>query len=208
MDKGPRNDRWYLKLMAPNVKGNKFAWLDPSSIYINHQAFNHLIDDLYLDLIDINCDVVAGLDAMGFVLGGALANRFSIGFLPIRKSGKLCVETDKVVFTNYTGKEQYMEMRQTAFPSGTRILVVDQWVETGGTMDAAIRLIEKQHGVVAGLASIAFEDNKYTQALRKKYFCASAVLPGSRLQTECNAQNLSSFKNYKTKDTYTFSIDH
>lgn len=208
MDKGSRNDRWYLNLMAPNVKGDKFAWLDPTSIYINSQAFNHLIDDLYKDLSGLKCDVVAGLDAMGFVLGGAIANRFSVGFLPIRKSGKLCVETDKVVFTNYTGKKQYMEMRKTAFPSGTRVLVVDQWVETGGTMDAAIRLIEKQHGVVAGLASIAFEDNKNTQDLRKKYFCASAVLPGSRLQTECNAQNLSSFKNYKTKDTYTFSIDH
>ena len=68
-NKGPRDDRWYLSIMAPNTKGEKFAWLDPTSIYINGEAFHDLLDDLQADLDGVECDVVAGLDAMGFVLG-------------------------------------------------------------------------------------------------------------------------------------------
>ena len=101
---GPRDDRWYLRIMAPNTKGPKFAWLDPTSIYINGVAFHDLLDDLETDLRGVDVDVVAGLDAMGFVLGAALAARLGVGFLPIRKAGKLCVDTDKANFTNYSGR--------------------------------------------------------------------------------------------------------
>ncbi len=55
--------------MAPNTKGPKFAWLDPTSIYINGEAFHDLLDDLVADLNGLRIDVVGGLDAMGFVLG-------------------------------------------------------------------------------------------------------------------------------------------
>ena len=196
-DKGPRDDRWYLNIMAPNTKGEKFAWLDPTSIYINQKAFTDLLDDLMADLEKVEYDVVAGLDAMGFVLGAALAARSSLGFLPIRKAGKLCVDTDKVSFGNYSGRTQDMEMRLPAFAPGTRVLLVDQWVETGGTMDGAINLVKRQKGVVAGLVAVAIEENERTDHYRVTYPCVSAVLPGSRWQTECNAQTLSSFEAYR-----------
>ncbi len=196
LSKGPRDDRWYLNLMAPNTKGDKFAWLDPTSIYINAEAFTDLLDDLQADLSDVECDVVAGLDAMGFVLGAALATRLGVGFLPIRKAGKLCVDTDIVSFGNYSGRIQEMEMRLPAFAPGTRVLLADQWVETGGTMDGAVRLVEQQQGVIAGMAAIAIEENERTNTYRKTYPCVSAVAQGSRWQTECNAQKLSSFDNY------------
>jgi adenine phosphoribosyltransferase len=195
-EKGPRDDRWYLKLMAPNTKGPKFAWLDPTSIYINGEAFHDLLDDLVADLKDVKADVVGGLDAMGFVLGAALAARLGIGFLPIRKAGKLCVETDKVSFGNYSGRTQDMEMRLPAFAKGTKVLLADQWVETGGTMDGAIRLVERQGGKVVALAAVAIEEKEVTNAYREKYTCVSGVVRGSRWQEECNAQSLSSFKKY------------
>ncbi|MGB0853486.1 MAG: phosphoribosyltransferase family protein [Pikeienuella sp.] len=201
-NKGPRDDRWYLNIMAPNTKGDKFAWLDPTSIYINAEAFNDLLDDLLEDLKDVEFDVVAGLDAMGFVLGAALGARRGVGFLPIRKAGKLCVDTDKVEFGNYSGRTQDMEMRLPAFAPGTRVLLVDQWIETGGTMDGAVRLVERQKGVVAGMAAVAIEENERTDGYRKAYPCASAVIPGSRWQTECNAQSLSSFKNYSPEAAF------
>lgn len=201
-NKGPRNDRWYLNLMAPNTKGTKFAWLDPTSIYINQDAFADLLEDLTADLADTSCDVVAGLDAMGFVLGAALAAQLGAGFLPIRKAGKLCVDTDHVSFTNYSGRTQDLEMRMPAFAKGTRVLIVDQWVETGGTMDGAIRLVERQGGVVAGLVAIAVEETKRVEELRKIYPVFSAVQPGSRWQTECNAQDLSCFADYKPEDVF------
>ena len=196
-NKGPRDDRWYLNIMAPNTKGPKFAWLDPTSIYINGEAFHDLLDDLVADLKGCDCDVVGGLDAMGFVLGSALATRLGVGFLPIRKAGKLCVDTDKVSFSNYSGRTQDMEMRLPAFGPGTRVLLADQWVETGGTMDGAIRLVERQGGTVVGIAAVAIEENPVTDGYRQKYRCVSGVVQGSRWQTECNAQKLSSFANYK-----------
>ena len=201
-EKGPRDDRWYLNIMAPNTKGDKFAWLDPTSIYINARAFTDLQDDLMADLEDVEFDVVAGLDAMGFVLGAALASRRGVGFLPIRKAGKLCVDTDTVTFSNYSGRTQDMEMRLPAFAPGTRVLLADQWVETGGTMDGAIRLVERQKGVVAGLVAIAIEENARTNAYRKAYPCVSAVVAGSRWQTECNAQTLSSFDSYQPERAF------
>lgn len=157
-EKGPRDDRWYLNLMAPNTKGEKFAWLDPTSIYINEAAFHDLLDDLVADLEGVKVDVVGGLDAMGFVLGAALATRLGVGFLPIRKAGKLCVDTDRVTFSNYSGRTQDMEMRLPAFAPETNVLLADQWVETGGTMDGAIRLVERQHGKVVAMAAVAIED--------------------------------------------------
>lgn len=194
---GPRDDRAYLRLMAPNTKGAKFAWLDPTSIYINGEAFHALLDDLTADLAEARPDVVGGLDAMGFVLAAALAARMGVGFLPIRKAGKLCVDTEAVSFTNYSGREQDMEMRKPAFAPGTRVLLVDQWIETGGTMDAAMRLVERQGGVVAGVAAIAIESSARAEAFRAKCVVASAVVPGTPLQAQCDRQTLDSFAAYR-----------
>lgn len=201
-DKGPRDDRWYLKLMAPNTKGDRFAWLDPTSIYINEAAFEDLLADLTEDLKDIRFDVVAGLDAMGFVLGAALAARHGTGFLPIRKADKLCVDTDRVSFSNYSGRTQDLEMRLPAFGVGTRVLLVDQWIETGGTMKGGIDLVERQGGVVAGLVAIAGENTATASELREKFPVVTAVQQGSYWQEECDAQNLSSFADYAPEDVF------
>jgi adenine phosphoribosyltransferase len=200
--KGPRDDRWYLSLMSPNTKGPQFAWLDPTSIYINAAAFGDLLDDLLADLMDVPFDVVGGCDAMGFVLGAGLAARTGRGFLPIRKAGKLCVDTDHVSFTNYSGRTQDMEMRLPAFAPGTRVLLADQWIQTGGTIKAAIDLVERQGGIVAGLATIAMETCPATDAFAARYPVAAAVIPGSRWQHECNAQRLSSFATYQPARTF------
>ena len=192
-----KKDRWYLDIMSPNTKGEKFAWLDPTSIYINGDAFHDLLNDLVLDLVNVKCDVVAGLDAMGFVLGTALATRLNVGFLPIRKAGKLCVDTDSVTFSNYSGRIQDMEVRFPAFAGGTRVLLVDQWIETGGTMDGAIRLVKRQEGIVAGLVAIAMESNDKTDEYRECFPCITAVRPNTELQTQCDRQSLDSFKAYK-----------
>ena len=195
--KGMRDNRWYLNIMSPNTKGEKFAWLDPTSIYINTNAFIDLLDDLLDDLEEIDCDVVAGIDAMGFVLGSALAARLRKGFLPIRKAGKLCVDTKKVDFVNYSKRNQFMEIRFPAFEAGTKVIIVDQWVETGGTMGAAIKLIEQQGGLIKGVIALAIEENDNTKKLRNDYKCFSAVVPGSEWQKQCNEQYLQSFKNYE-----------
>ena len=195
-DKGPRDDRWYFSIMAPNTKGDKFAWLDPTSIYINGEAYHDLLDDLCAEINVKDVDVVAGLDAMGFVMAAGIAARIGCGFLPIRKAGKLCVDTDSADMTNYTGRTQSMEMRLPAYAPGTRVLLVDQWVETGGTMHGAIKLVEQQNGIVAGMVTIAMEDNDNTAKYREKYKCITAIQPNTKWQDQANAQYLESFKNY------------
>ena len=196
-DKGPRDDRWYFSLMAPNTKGDKFAWLDPTSIYINGKAYHDLLDDLVADLNKDDIDVVAGLDAMGFVLAAGIAARIGKGFLPIRKSGKLCVDTDSASMTNYSGQTQSMEMRLPAFAPGTRVLLVDQWVETGGTMHGAVQLVEQQKGTVAGMVAIVMEETENTKSYRDRYKVVTAIQPGTEWQRQANAQYLESFKTYK-----------
>ena len=187
---------WYLPLMAPNVKGERFAWLDPSTIYINAAAFHALVDDLVAPFDSSEIDVVAAFDAMGFVLGSAIATRLGKGFLAIRKAGKVPVETDVVDFVNYSARTQQMEMRKPAFAPGTRVLLVDQWVETGGTMDAGIRLVERQGGVVAGIATVCIEETAGGAAFRDRYRCSTAVLPGTAAQDQCNRKTMDHFAGF------------
>ena len=94
------NKRSYLRLMAPTVKGDTFAWLDPSSAYINGRAFMQMVDDLVYPFRAVSVDVVAGIDAAGYVLGAALATRLGTGLLTVRKAGKLPVPTEEVQFIN------------------------------------------------------------------------------------------------------------
>ena len=163
--------------MAPNVKGETFAWLDPSTLYVNAATFRAVVDDLVAPFDPAGIDVVAGFDAMGFVLGSAIAVRLGKGFLTLRKAGKLPVESDTVQFVNYSGRTQEMEMRTPAFRPGTRVLLVDQWVETGGTMDAGVRLVERQGGVVAGIATVCIEESERTRVFRERYRCSTSVPP-------------------------------
>ena len=190
------NADWYLKHMAPNVKDPKMAWLDPSSAYVNASAFHAMLDDLCEPYINVRVDVVAGIDAAGYVLGAAIAERLGTGFLTVRKAGKLPVPADQVSFVNYTERTQHMELRKPAFRKGARVLLVDQWVETGGTMGAAIELVEGQGGEVAGIATICIEDTPAGKALRERYLCATSVAPGSDLQSQCNRKFLDYFKNF------------
>lgn len=187
---------WYLKHMAPNVKGGTFAWLDPSAAYVNSRAFNSMLDELVRPFLSRQVDVVAGIDAAGFVLGGALAARLSIGFLTIRKVGKLPVPTDQVNFVNYTQRQQTMELRDPAIRSGTKVLIVDQWVETGGTMNAGIELIERQGGEIVGVVAICIEEAPAGVALREKYLCSTAVQPGTSFQAQCNEKYLDFFNDF------------
>jgi adenine phosphoribosyltransferase len=112
------------------------------------------------------------------------------------------VDTDRVSFSNYSGRTQDMEMRLPAFAPGTRVLLVDQWIETGGTMKGAIDLVTRQDGVVAGLVAIAAENTEAAQILHDTYPIVTAVMPGTPWQEECDAQTLSSFANYAPEDVF------
>ncbi|XP_048180838.1 adenine phosphoribosyltransferase-like isoform X1 [Corvus hawaiiensis] len=147
---------------------------------LSPQGLQDCVADLLQPFQGEAIDMVAGIDAMGFILGAAAAATLRKGFLAIRKAGHLCVQTVAQPYTDYSGWEKVMEVRTDAISPGLRILLVDQWVETGGTMRAAIELVERLGGVVAGVAAICIENSEGGKWIQERYKCSHCVPP--RLQ--------------------------
>ncbi|XP_063060896.1 adenine phosphoribosyltransferase [Engraulis encrasicolus] len=188
---------WYVSLMAPNTKGPKFAWLDPSRLYCNSQALSDCVQDQLKPFQDDVVDIVAGIDAMGFILGSAVATTLGKGFLAIRKAGHLCIETQTQDYSDYSGREKLMEVRLDVLRPGLRVLIVDQWIETGGTMRAAIQLVEKQGATVVGVAAVAIENSEGGKWI-KEHYKHSHCIP-EELQAQIDNQYLESFTLFSHK---------
>src|SRR6478736_10178374 len=98
-------------------------------------------------------DAVAGIEARGFILGGAIADRLGCGFLPIRKKGKLPWKTIGQEYTLEYGVD-IIEMHEDAIDAGERILIVDDLIATGGTAEAAAKLVRRSGGDIVGAVFI------------------------------------------------------
>lgn len=159
----------YLRLIDRSKLHYKRS--DVTPIFAEPAAFAALVDDLLMPFREARLQCVVGTDALGFVVGTALALRLGVGFVPIRKGGKLPVRHERVAFKDYSGAEKIFELRAEPWPAGTRVLLTDEWIETGATAKAAVTLIERAGGVVAGIAAIAFRKNESTAELWAKYRC-------------------------------------
>jgi len=148
---------------------------DVTPIFADPQAFSSLVTDLLQpwSAVDANVERVVGTDALGFVVGTALALKLNVGFVPLRKGGKLPVRHDRATFRDYTGVEKVLELRANPWPAGTRVLLTDEWIETGATAKASVELIERAGGIVVGIVAIAFRKNEGTADLWSKYRCHS-----------------------------------
>jgi adenine phosphoribosyltransferase len=158
----------YLRLIDRDTPGPRY---DVTPLFGDYEAFTDLVRDLGRPFEDVEFEVVAGIDALGFILGTALAMHLRKGFIPIRKGGKLPVEVDTRHFVDYTGQGKSLQLRVGAIERGVRVLLVDEWVETGAQVRAAIELIEGQGGIVIGVAAINIDDNEATCSLRERYKC-------------------------------------
>lgn len=146
---------------------------DVTPIFADPAAFKALIDDLVAPWAEAGIQRVVGTDALGFIVGTALALRLGVGFVPVRKGGKLPVRHERVAFRDYSGGEKTFELRAEPWPPGTRVLLSDEWIETGASAGAAVALIERAGGVVAGISAIAFRKNEKTAPLWTRYRCHS-----------------------------------
>ncbi len=117
----------------------------------NSTAFHGVVDEFALRYKHEAIDVVAGIDARGFIFGTALACRFSVGFVPIRKKGKLPYDTHEVTYDLEYGSDT-LEIHQDAFPKGSKVLLCDDLLATGGTLSASVDLIEKLGGHIVSIA--------------------------------------------------------
>ncbi len=126
---------------------------DVTTLFADPRGMRLCIDQLLHPYAGTRIDKVAGLEARGFILGGAIAHQLAVGFVPIRKAGKL---PGKVLSQAYTLEygEAVMEIHDDAIEAGERVLLVDDLLATGGTAEAGIRLIERLGGEIVGCAFI------------------------------------------------------
>ncbi|PSJ80715.1 adenine phosphoribosyltransferase [Neisseria iguanae] len=131
---------------------------DITPVLQSAEYFRLLVDLLVYRYMGQKVDVVAGVDARGFIIGAALAYQLNVGFVPIRKKGKLPFDTVSQSYTLEYG-EAVVEIHTDAIKSGARVLLVDDLVATGGTMLAGVELIRKLGGdVIEAAAILEFTD--------------------------------------------------
>ena len=115
---------------------------DITTLLGNARAFRRAIDGLVHPYAGRRIDKIAGIEARGFILGGAIAHQLSAGFIPIRKKGKLPHETVRVAYSLEYGLDE-MEMHKDAVAVGEKVIVVDDLVATGGTAEGAVKLLRQ-----------------------------------------------------------------
>lgn len=126
---------------------------DVTTLFADPQGLRMAVDQLLAPYAGARIDKVAGLEARGFILGGAVAHQLSTGFVPIRKKGKLPGPTIAQAYQLEYG-EAVVEVHDDALQPGERVLLVDDLLATGGTAEAGISLIRRLGGVVVGCAFV------------------------------------------------------
>jgi adenine phosphoribosyltransferase len=124
---------------------------DVTTLMGDAQGFKAAVAGLAAPYSADSIDAVAGIEARGFILGGAVADRLGCGFIPIRKKGKLPYKTESVSYDLEYGTDT-VEMHRDAVHPGAKVLMVDDLLATGGTMGAACHLIQKVGAEVVGIA--------------------------------------------------------
>jgi len=130
------------------IKGIQFKDITP--LIGDGKAFQEAVDELAAFAKELNTEVVVGPDARGFIIGSAVAYALGVGFVPVRKPGKLPRETIQYDYDLEYGKNTLC-MHKDAIKPGQRVLIVDDLLATGGTVEATVKLIEAAYGTVAGL---------------------------------------------------------
>ena len=126
---------------------------DITTVLRDPHAFRDAVDLLTKHFEKQKIDYIAGIEARGFIFGSALAYKLGVGFIPIRKPGKLPAKTERVSYQLEYGTDS-LEIHTDAIEPGKRVLIVDDLLATGGTAEAAIKLVKKIGGVIIGIAFV------------------------------------------------------
>ena len=126
---------------------------DITTLLANPAAYRETIDQLAVPYLNAGIDRVIGIEARGFILGGALADRLHAGFVPVRKKGKLPHETLRVAYALEYGTDE-IEIHRDAVAHGERVLIVDDLIATGGTALAAVQLLDTLGATIVAAAFV------------------------------------------------------
>ena len=144
--------RDYIRTI-PDFPHEGIMFRDVTTLFSDPRGFRMAIDQLLHPYAGQPIDKVVGLEARGFILGGAIAHQLSLGFVPIRKKGKLPGRTIAQDYTLEYGQAT-MEVHDDALQAGEKVLLVDDLLATGGTAEAGIKLIERMGAEVIGCAFV------------------------------------------------------
>lgn len=136
---------------VPDFPKPGIVFKDITPLLKDRRAFRFACDQLAERFEGIPIDQVIGIESRGFILSTAIAYRLHAGFVPVRKKGKLPAEKTRVSYQLEYG-EDALEMHVDAVQEGTRVIIIDDLLATGGTAEAAVQLVEKLGGRVLGLA--------------------------------------------------------
>jgi adenine phosphoribosyltransferase len=134
----------------PDFPKEGILFRDITPLLADAKALAAAIDELAKPFRDKAIDAVAAVEARGFIFGSAVARALDVGFIPLRKKGKLPWKTQSITYDLEYGTDT-IEAHADAVKKGSKILMVDDLLATGGTMAAACQLVEKLGGVIAGL---------------------------------------------------------
>ena len=134
----------------PNWPEEGILFRDITPLLADPYAFAESVDALSAGFTGAGVEYVAAVEARGFIFGSAVAEKLGAGFVPIRKKGKLPWQTESVTYDLEYGTDT-LEIHRDAVKSGSKVLMVDDVLATGGTMAAACKLIERIGGRVAGI---------------------------------------------------------
>lgn len=141
-----------FKSYIRNWTGNPRS--DLTHLLAQPHVFSALVEDLALPFLHESITHVATVDAGGFPLGGGVAYRLKAGVVLIRKGGHVDWEAVSATCIDFSGKEKQLEITSDAVNESNRVLVVDDWSETGGQLKAALGLVEQLGATVVGAACL------------------------------------------------------
>jgi adenine phosphoribosyltransferase len=140
---------------------------DITTLLGDARSFRRAVDELVQPWAGMKIDKVAGIEARGFILGGAVAHQVSAGFIPIRKKGKLPHKRVSIAYSLEYGLDE-MEMHEDAVSKGERVILVDDLIATGGTAEGAVKLLRQMGAdVLAACFIIDLPDLGGADKLRK-----------------------------------------
>lgn len=135
----------------PDFPKKDIVFKDITPLLKDREGFNQAVEEIAYRYKDERIDLIVGIEARGFILAGALGYRLKTGMIPVRKKNKLPYQTNKITYQLEYGTDT-LEIHKDAIGPGDKVLIVDDLLATGGTVEAVIKLVEDMGGRIVEIA--------------------------------------------------------
>lgn len=162
----------YRKKIAVDSDGR----YDVTPIFSDTHAFDDLVEDLIEPFVAFEFDYVVGIDDIGFVIATAMARRLGKGFVTVRRTDREGKNSKRATFIDWYGNPKVLELKDDALTAGSKVLLVDEWIETGQQVRATLQMFEELGVETIGISAIHAQRNNETDDLFEYYELHSALI--------------------------------